>query len=596
MWEPIKNWFQSVGNEYGVDPLVFALIYLLTIPCFTVAVGWIVRRLLRGRSFVLPSILAALFYISSYAYIVAVGRNIPLWVYGLMVALIAVGGYFTIQNIRKRTARLRPHETTHDLIVIGGGAAGLTAAGIGTHLGARTLLIEREKLGGDCTWTGCVPSKTLLSSANVAHQMRHASRYGLSDHAPEVDFQKVMARLREKRQAVYEEADSPDRLEAMGVEVRHGDAHFIDEHTLEIEEEDGIHTVSGRYLIIACGGRPSSPPIDGLDEVPYLTTDTLFELEELPRHLAILGAGPVGTEMAQAFRRFGSEVTVLDQADRILQNDDPELAGMLLDRLQREGIIYLLGANVERVAEADDQIEITARVEGEHRTVMADTLLVATGRQPNLEELRLQAADVEHTEKGVTVSDRCRTSQRHIYAAGDITGRYQFTHMSAHMARVAAANLLLKMPLKIDKEYVPWVTYTDPELAHVGRTEAELQEEGASYEVYRFPYEKLDRAVTDEAATGLIKVFATKWRGKILGATILGTHAGDLICEYALAMKRGVTLRHIADTIHPYPTYGLGARRAADQWYIRKLTPRLVHLIKRIFGYRGEAVESDRIV
>lgn len=588
------DWFFRLGDQYGVDPIIFACIYIGSIPLFTFAMGWLVRRMLHGRTFLLPATLATVFYTASYAYVFVMGRGIPWWVYALLLSIMCTSGYFTIQNIRARASRMSPKDCTHDVVVLGGGAAGLTAAGIAASLGAKTALIERGPLGGDCTWHGCVPSKTLLKSAKIAHHVRHASRYGLIDQPAKLDFGAVMEHLRTVRQEVYDEADDPSIYEAMGVDVISGDARFLDEHRIEIARDDG-HTqrVSARYIIIAAGASAAAPPIDGLEDVDYLTSETLFDLDTLPERLAIVGAGPIGTEMAQAFQRLGAQVTVLDRSGRILAKDDPELAEMLRQTLQKEGVEYVFGADVKRVAQPNGTIQIEVEQNGEARTLEADALLLATGRAPNMEGLRLEAAGVERTKEGITVSDRCRTSQRHIYAIGDVTGRYQFTHMSEHMAKVATTNALLKVPMKIDDRHVPWVTYADPELAHVGATEAQLQEKGARYEVYRFPYSKLDRALTESETTGLVKVYATKWTGRILGASILGERAGDLICEYALAMKNGVTLRQIADTIHPYPSYGLGVRRAADQWYAEKQRPALIRLIQRVFGYRGEIIEPD---
>ncbi|MEX0820786.1 MAG: FAD-dependent oxidoreductase [Rhodothermales bacterium] len=475
----------------------------------------------------------------------------------------------------------------YDLIVIGGGAAGLTAAGVGANLGAKSLLIERDRLGGDCTWTGCIPSKTLLKSAAVAHTVRQSARYGITSGTVEVDFRAVMRHVDAVREDVYHDADRPEVIEAMGVETREGHARFVDAHTIELEREGRTETIRGRYFVIATGARAFIPPIEGLQEIDYLTNENLFEPREQPRRLAIIGGGPIGTEMAQAFVRLGTEVTVIDRLDRILSNDDEELADMLRLALVEEGVQYVLNAGVRRVERAGPQLRVGMEVDDERRTIEADALLVATGRRPNVEELGLDAAGIAFTTRGVTVDRRCRTNVRHIFAAGDVTGRYQFTHMSEHMAKVAVTNALLKMPMSIDDEHVPWATYTDPELAHVGATEAALREQGTRFEVYRFPFGKIDRAVTDGNTTGLIKVFAKKLTGKILGASILGAGAGDLIGEFAVAMRNGVTLRQISDTIHPYPTYGLGARRAADQWYIRNYSPRFVRILQKVMGYRG---------
>jgi len=487
--------------------------------------------------------------------------------------------------------------TDYDVIVIGGGAGGLSAAGIATNLGAKTTMIERDALGGDCTWTGCVPSKTLLKAAKVVHQAQTASEYGLTDQPVEVDFAGVMEHVREVRQDVYEEADAPEIFEDLEIDVRSGDAHFIDANTVAVDRDDGsTEQITGRYIIIATGADPLDPPIDGLGEINCLTNETLFELEEQPDRLGIVGAGPIGTEMAQAFARLGSEVTVLEMTDHILANDDPELAAMLRDLLEEEGIRYLMESTVSQVTEEGDSIVIDTTEEAASAEV--DALLLAAGRAPNVDGLNLEAAGVDYSKKGVTVNDRCRTSQNHIYAVGDVTGRYQFTHMSNHMAKVAITNALLKVPSTIDADHVPWVTYTEPELAHVGAHASDLDEEGVSYETYRFPYDKLDRAITEGATDGLIKVHAKSWNGKILGASVLGGRAGELITSFTLAMRNGVTLRNIGDTIHPYPAWGEGVRRVADQWYVQKQSSTFTKVLQTVFGYRGPVLEygPDEIV
>ena len=480
--------------------------------------------------------------------------------------------------------------TDYDVIVIGGGAGGLSAAGIATNLGAKTALIERDALGGDCTWTGCVPSKTLLKAAKVAHQAQNASKYGLPDQAIDVDFGAVMEHVRSVRQEVYEEADRPEIFEDMGIDVIQGDAHFVDSHTVAVEKNDGSsEQITGRYVILATGSRALDPPIEGLGDINCLTNDTLFELEERPDRFGVVGAGPIGSEMAQAFSRLGSDVTVIEMADHILANDDPELSSMLQEILEDEGIEYLLGAAVENVVEDEEGIRIET-TEGEADGKF-DALLLAAGRVPNVEGLNLDAAGVDYSRKGVTVNDRCRTSQRHIYAVGDVTGRYQFTHMSNHMAKVAVTNALLKVPSSMDVDHVPWVTYTDPELAHVGASEEELDDAGTAYETYRFPYDKLDRAITEGETDGLIKVHATSLTGKILGASVLGARAGELITSFTIAMRNGVTLRNIGDTIHPYPAWGEGTRRVADQWYVQKQSATFTKVLQTIFGYRGPQLE-----
>lgn len=487
----------------------------------------------------------------------------------------------------------------YDVLVLGGGAAGLTAAGVAVNLGASAMMVERDRLGGDCTWTGCIPSKTLLRAAEVAHQAATASHYGLPDTPIRPDFGALMRHVRGVREHVYEDADAPPIFEAMGVAVRHGRARFVDAHTVEIEGEGGTGRVSGRYVVIATGGRPAVPPVPGLDGVPFLTTESLFEIEDRPAHLGILGGGPIGVEMAQAFRRLGSDVTVLDRGPRILSKDDPDLAGILQERLAAEGVRFVMNAEAEHVerdpstgsGQAGERIALT--VKGASERLVVDALLVAAGRRPNVEGLGLDAAGIDFTQKGITVDAYGRTNVKHVYAVGDVAGQFAFTHMSEHTAKVAVTHALLKLPMKVDAAHLPWVTYTDPELAHVGRTAAQLEKDGTAFETYRFPYDRLDRAITEGAAVGEIRVYATRWRGKILGATVLGGRAGELIGELALAMRHGVSLREISDTIHPYPTYGLGVRRVADQWYARRQSARLTRLVQRVFGYRGPVHEHE---
>lgn len=487
----------------------------------------------------------------------------------------------------------------YDLLVIGGGAGGLTAAGMGANFGAKTLMVEADKLGGDCTWYGCIPSKTLLHLSKMAQNVREAEKFGYRK-SKGLDFSVVMEHIRSTREEVYEEADDPAIYREMGIDIEFGQALFIDDHTIRIVKHEENRKVSSRYIIIATGSKTNVPPINGIQEVSYHTNKTIFEIDEQPESMAIIGAGPIGIEMAQAFQRLGTQVTVFDILPRILSNDDVELAGMLQDHLADEGIDFKLSASVTELSETlDGNVKIETEVDEEQSVWEGSELLVAAGRSANFEELQLERAGIRHQKNGITVDDRCRTNLNHIYAVGDVTGRYQFTHMSDHMAKVAVTNALLKIPKKIDREHVPWSTYTDPELAHVGATDKELKERDVSYKTYRFPYDKIDRAITDESTEGLIKVFAKEWNGKILGATIYGKQAGDLIGEYALAMRNGVTLRNIADTIHPYPSYGLGVRRAADQWYVQSQSTWMVKLIKWVFGYRGtvpDLSDEDRII
>ena len=468
----------------------------------------------------------------------------------------------------------------YDLIVIGAGAGGLTAAAVAVHLGAKTLLVEKARLGGDCTWTGCVPSKTLLHAAGLAHAARNAPRSGIGTGKVDVDFSRVMEVVRATRSRIYEEADSPDVFRGLGVHVRQGHARFLDSHTIDI---DGVR-FSGRFIVIAAGSTPHIPSIPGLSDAPIHTTETIFELTTRPGYLIVLGAGPVGIELAQAFRRLGSDVTVVDRSDRILENDEPELAAALRDRIAAEGVRFVMGQEIARVSA--DGARVLLELEG-GATVSGDQLLVAGGRKPTVADLNLAAAGVIFSESGIDVDDRCRTNLPHVYADGDVTGRFQLTHMSEHMAKIAVQNALLKLPRRLDSANVPWVTFTDPELARVGASEAQLRDAGKSFGVFRFPFAKLDRSRMDGEPGGEVKILARRRSGRILGASVLGPRAGEMISELALAMRNGISLRQISDTIHPYPTYSLGVRRAADQWYVRLRSRRLTAALKSIMRLRG---------
>jgi pyruvate/2-oxoglutarate dehydrogenase complex dihydrolipoamide dehydrogenase (E3) component len=477
----------------------------------------------------------------------------------------------------------------YDLIVIGGGAAGLTASGVAVSLGAKTMMIEKEKLGGDCTWYGCVPSKVLLNLGKKA-----------AISGKPVIWKSVRDKLDTIRQEIYDEADHPDKFRKMGIDVEEGQAKFINKNTIQIENGKGIlREITGKYFVIATGAKAFVPPIPGIKDTPHLTNHNLFEIDKLPKSMIIVGGGPIGTEMAQAFQNLGTEITVVDMMDTILANDHPELTPILKKHLEKQGVKYELGAGVNSVNGNDKSVEVTIERDGVTKVLKAEKLLMATGRRANYESLNLDAAGVKSDKPGITINDRCRTNVKNIYAIGDVTGRYQFTHMSEHMAKIAVSNALLKFPMKIDHKHVPWVTYTEPEMAHVGATQQQLDIDGVKYETYKFPYNMIDRAITDGKTIGWIYVYAKKFSGKILGADVLGAHAGEMISLYATSMKNGVTLKNIADTIYPYPSYGLGARRAADQWYVKSQSVGVVKWIKRIFGYRGplpDLSDPDKIV
>lgn len=568
-WTAFWNGALSLGRDYGVDPLVFAAIYVGAIPFFSLSLGWLLRNLKTRRSLVLPGLATGFFFISAYLYLILAGRNVPWWVYAAVAALVIAGALSTGLKIRAQTRDLYEY----DWVALGGGAAGLVGAGIGAAFGAKTLLIEQHRLGGDCTWTGCVPSKTLLAAA----------REGLSSR-------EALARVRAVRQHIYEEADSPERMQAQNVEILEGRAVFTDPHSLDVTLADGqVRRVTARKILIAAGSRAGVPPVPGLETVPYLTNENLFELEEAPARLLVLGGGPIGLEMAQAFRGLGSAVTVFEAASRLLPRDPEDFSARLRGVLESEGIEVHTGAAVARVealgAGGQPGVRLTL---GDGRRFEGDRLLVAAGRVPRVEGLGLDKAGVRFSAKGIPVNRACRTNVGHIYAIGDVTGQPAFTHWAEHMAKNAAAAALLGVPLGLDRDRLPWATYTHPELAHVGLGPEDLRRRQLKFGTYAFPYGKLDRALTENQTEGEIRIYAAP-NGRILGADIYGAQAGDLIAQVGIALKARMKLADLASVIYPYPSWALGVRRAADQWYLAQKKASTVRLLQKVYGFRGPA-------
>lgn len=450
--------------------------------------------------------------------------------------------------------------------------------------GARTLLVEERRLGGECTWSGCVPSKALIKAARLARAIAGSGRYGIEASPLRIDPAALWRRIRGVRQRIYDDADDPRHYERFGAVVRFGRARFVDPHTLEVAGTDGSSgRVTARRFIVCAGSRPRVPAVEGLDSVPYHTNETIFELESLPRSLAVLGGGPVGCELAQAFRMLGAEVHLVQSAARLMPRDAPEVSDAIGRRFAADGIDARTGTRVEAVARGGGGIV----VRGPGLEIAAEMLLVAVGRSPSTEGLGLGAAGVRFDRDGIAVDRRCRTSAPHIYAAGDVTAGMKFTHLAEHMAKVAVTNAILRWPLRVDADNVPWVTFVTPEAAHAGLGREQLDERGVKVREYRFPFSRIDRAVTDGEEEGWIRILARETSGRIYGVDIVGEGAGEMIAEYALAIRNRITLRRLADTIHPYPTYGLGNRRAADQWYVQKMSPAFVRVLQAVFGYRG---------
>lgn len=462
-----------------------------------------------------------------------------------------------------------------DLVILGGGAGGLVVASVAAQLGRSVTLIEKaDRLGGDCLHYGCVPSKTLIRSAQVAALMRRGAEFGLEPCDFPVDLARVNAHVKSVVDHIQHH-DDPERFRGYGCEVLLGEAaQFVSPHEIRV----GERVIHGRRFVIATGTHPFVPDIPGLHEAPYSTNEDLFSLQDLPPRLAVLGGGAIGVELGQALVRLGSEVTLLQRGPQILPREDPELVVRLAESLHTEGMRIHTNTTVDA---------IHTDVEGSHLhcsgglRLTVDHILIATGRQPNIEELGLDAAGVAHTRRGIVVDRRQRTSQKHIYACGDVCGPYAFTHMAEHQAGVVISNAVFRFPKKTNYRVVPWVTYSDPELARVGLTEVEAREQGIDPEVLRFEFRDVDRAITANETTGLYKLVTH--RGRILGASILGPHAGELLHEIVLAMQTGVKIGAISATIHAYPTLAQVHRRVVNTAYAAKLfSPLTRRLVKWI--------------
>ncbi|HEV2546703.1 MAG TPA: FAD-dependent oxidoreductase [Stellaceae bacterium] len=469
-----------------------------------------------------------------------------------------------------------------DMCVIGAGSGGLSVAAGASQLGMKTVLIERGKMGGDCLNYGCVPSKSLLAAAKRVKLARANAPFGLGGAAPAVDFAAVMRHVHQVIAAIAPQ-DSVERFEGLGVRVIKASARFLGPN----EVAAGEVRVRARRIVIATGSAPVAPPIPGLDQVPFFTNETVFENEVLPEHLVIIGGGPIGLEMAQAHRLLGARVTVLEVA-RVLAKDDPELATLLVQRLRADGITIEEGAKIRRVERAGAGVAIILEDGSGERRIEASHLLVATGRRANLGDLDLKKAGIATSERGALVLDRrLRTSNRRIYAVGDAAGGPQFTHVAGYHAGIVIRNALFRLPAKVDYRALPWVTYTEPELAQVGMTEDDaLKAHPGDVQVLRWPFHENDRAQAERETHGLVKVLARK-NGRVLGASILGAHAGELIQSWGLAIAGGVKLSTIAGMIAPYPTLGEASKRAAGSFFMPKLfserTRRIVRLLAR-FG------------
>lgn len=470
----------------------------------------------------------------------------------------------------------KPKKFDTNMVVIGAGSGGLVASYIAAAVKAKVTLIEKDKMGGDCLNTGCVPSKALIRSSKITHYFHRAKEFGIRDVNPKVDFASVMQRV----QAVVKQVephDSVERYSGLGVDCVQGEAKITSPYSVEVNGK----TITTRNIVIATGARPFVPPIEGVDEIGYLTSDTLWQLSEQPAKLLVVGAGPIGCELAQSFSRLGSEVTLLDLAPKIMPREDEEISRYMHEKLQGEGMHIKVAHKPLVFAQDNGQKYLDAEHDGQTVRLEFDEVIIAVGRKANTEGFGLDALDIATTPQGtIEVNEYLQTTYPNIYACGDVAGPYQFTHTASHQAWYAAVNALFGRfkKFKVDYSVIPWATFTDPEVARVGLNEQDAQQQGIDYEVTRFDIEELDRAIADGENHGYVKVLTVPGKDKILGVTIVGYHAAELIAEYILAMKHGIGLNKILGTIHIYPTLSEANKFAAGAW-------KRAHAPEKLLGY-----------
>ena len=478
-----------------------------------------------------------------------------------------------------------------DIGIIGGGSAGLTVTSGAAQLGAKTLLIEKEKkLGGDCLHFGCVPSKTLIKTAHVYHMIKNAKKFGLPQvDVPPADFKHVSKRIKSVID-IIQKHDSEERFCGLGAKVEFGEPRFTDEHTIQLNGK----AVSSKYWVIATGSSPAAPPIKGLDKTPYITNKEIFYLDHLPASMIILGGGPIGTEMGQAFNRLGTKVYIVDRGDQILGKEDKDMAGGVMNVMRSEGVVFHLNSSIEAVKDLGTEKEVTIKnKEGKIVRLKAETILVAMGRSPNTGGLDLENIGVIFDRRGLTVDKRLRTSQKHIYAAGDVNGGFQFTHAAGYEGGIVVSNAIFHIPRRTDYTFLPWCTYSDPELASIGMNEKAAKATGIDYSVWTEAFKDNDRSLAEGEKVGKIKMILDE-KEKPIGVQILGPHAGDLINEWVAVLNGKVKLSTLASAVHPYPTIGEINKKVAGTFFSPKIfSDKIKKSLKFFFHLRGRACGTD---
>ena len=516
---------------------------------------------------------------------------------GLAAALVLLGVFplaakkvidaIQARRVYARWADKRPKTYDRNMVVIGAGAAGLVTSYIAAAVKAKVTLVESHKMGGDCLNYGCVPSKALIKTATLARQIRHSADYGITSADFKLDFAQVMERVAHVVREV-EPHDSVERYTGLGVDVQIGNAKILDPWHVQITAADGqVQVLSTRSIVIATGARPFVPPLPGIEESGYLTSDTLWGLRELPRRLVVLGGGPIGCELAQSFARLGSQVTQVEMAPRIMIREDEDVSAYARQALEADGVQVLTGHKALRCERSGEDKFIVVETGGVEKRIAFDVLLCAVGRVARLQGFGLEELGIP-TQRTVVTDEYLQTLYPNILAAGDVAGPYQFTHTAAHQAWYAAVNGLFGSfkKFKVDYSVIPWATFIDPEVARVGLNEQEAREKGVAFEVTRYGIDDLDRAIADSAAHGWVKVLTVPGKDTILGVTIVGVHAGDLLAEYVLAMKHGLGLQKILGTIHTYPTWAEANKYAAGEWKRAHQPLGLLRWVERLHTWR----------
>jgi len=518
-----------------------------------------------------------------------------------LLGLFPLIAKFVVGFLRRRKVYAgwqKPDHFDYNLLVIGGGSAGLVSAYIAAAVKAKVALIERHKMGGDCLNTGCVPSKALIRSAKAADTLRHANRYGLESVPVKGSFRNIMNRVQDVI-AKVEPHDSPERYQKLGVDCISGEASFVSPWELEVRHNDG-HTerLTARSIVVATGGKPAVPPIPGLEDMQPLTSDNLWQLQEQPGRLLVLGGGPIGSELAHAFARLGTQVIQVERGERLLAKEDVDVSSLILRQFEADGVdVRLNHSAVEFRTEEGEKVAYCEH-EGERVRIPFDEVLVAVGRAANTASLGLDRIGVETLPNGtVPVEDDMSLRFPNVFACGDVAGPYQFTHAAAHQAWYAAVNGLFGQfrRFRVDYRVMPWVTFTSPEVARVGLSEAEAQEKGVAYEVTRYGLDDLDRAIAESEDYGFIKILTPPGKDKILGVVVVSAHAGEILAEFTLAMKHGLGLNKILGTIHPYPTWNESAKYAAGEWKRAHAPEGVLKLLEKLHGWRrGKHTNESR--